>query len=305
MSAHDHAGGDHASHGHDVRGSSTKRLAIVLGLISVYMVAELVGGLVANSLALLADAGHMLSDAAALALAIFAGWIARRPPTPRQSYGYYRAEILGALVNGATLVAMAIFIFIEAWRRFQAPPAVTGELVMGIAFGGLVINLVALRILNSGKNESLNMRGAWLHVLTDALGSVGAIVGGVLVWMFGWYWADPAVSVLIAVLVIYSSWALLKETVAVLMEGAPGGMDVDGIRDAIVSVPGVLAAHDLHVWSVTSGMIALSAHVCVSSEASHGEVVTIVRALLRERFRIDHVTIEAESLEPRHEAMHA
>ena len=305
MSAHDHAGDDHASHGHDVRGASTKRLAIVLGLISLYTVAELLGGLVANSLALLADAGHMLSDAAALALALVAGWIARRPPTPRQSYGYYRAEILAALVNGATLVAIAIFIFIEAWRRFQAPPAVTGELVIGIAFGGLVINLVALRILNSGKNESLNVRGAWLHVLTDTLGSVGAIIGGVLVWMFGWYWADPAVSVLIALLVIYSSWALLEETVAVLMEGTPGGVDVDGIRNAIVSVPGILSAHDLHVWSITSGMIALSAHVCVSSEASQGEVLTILRALLRERFRIDHVTIEPESLEPSHEAMHA
>lgn len=305
MSAHDHAGDGRATHGHDVRGSATKRLAIVLALISLYTVAELVGGLVANSLALLADAGHMLSDAAALALALFAGWIARRPPTPRQSYGYYRAEILAALVNGATLVAIAVFIFIEAWRRFQAPPDVTGELVVGIAFGGLVINLVALWILNSGKNESLNVRGAWLHVLTDALGSVGAMVAGVLVWMFGCYWADPAVSVLIALLVIYSSWSLLKETVAVLMEGAPGGIDVDGIRNTLMSVPGVLSAHDLHVWSITSGMVALSAHVCVASEASHGEVLTILRTLLRERFRSDHVTIEAETLEPRHEAMHA
>lgn len=305
MSAHDHAGGDHASHGHDVRGSSTKRLAIVLGLISLYMVAEVVGGVVANSLALLADAGHMLSDAAALALALFAGWIARRPPTPRQSYGYYRVEILAALVNGSTLVAIAILIVVEAWRRFQAPPTVTGELVIGIAFGGLLVNLIALKILNAGKNENLNVRGAWLHVLTDALGSVGAIVGGVLVWMFGWYWADPAVSVVIALLVIYSSWALLKETVAVLMEGAPGGVDVDGIRDAIVSVPGVLSVHDLHVWSITSGMIALSAHVCVSSAASNGEVLSMLRAILRERYRIDHVTIETEALEPRHEAMHA
>lgn len=292
------------SHAHGGRGTTTKRLAIVLALISAYLVAELVGGLLANSLALLADAGHMLSDAAALALALFAGWVARRPPTPRRSYGYYRAEILAALINGATLVAIAILILVEAWHRLESPPAVRGELVIAIACGGLVINLIALRILNSGKNESLNLRGAWLHVLTDALGSVGAIIGGLSVWMFGWFWADPAVSVLIALLVVYSSWALLRETVAVLMEGAPGGIDVDAIRNVIASVPGVLSVHDLHVWSITSGMIALSAHACVAGDVSQPEILTALRELLREQFRIDHVTIEIEPLERQHGTMH-
>ena len=240
-----------------------RRLGIVLALVSAYLVAEVVGGLLTNSLALLADAGHMLSDAAALALSLFAIWIAERPATPARTYGYYRTEILAALVNGATLIAIAIYIFIEAFQRFRAPPEVLGGLMMTFAAGGLVVNLAGLWILNAGRGESLNMRGAWLHVLTDALGSVGAIVGGALIYFFGWSWADPAVSVLIGLLVLYSSWGLLKESVAVLMEGTPGQIDVDAVRDAIASVPAVRGVHDLHVWSITSGMVALSAHVTV------------------------------------------
>ncbi|MGH7458092.1 MAG: cation diffusion facilitator family transporter, partial [Longimicrobiaceae bacterium] len=217
------AGHNHGhAHGGSAGSRNRERLAITLGLVTFYMVVEVVGGLLTNSLALLADAGHMLSDAGALALSLFAIWIAQKPATSKHTYGYYRTEILAALANGATLVAISIYIFVEAYQRFDDPPEVQGALMMGIAVGGLAINLIGLWILNAGKGESLNVRGAWLHVLSDALGSVGAILAGGLIWAFGWNWADPAASVTIGLLVLYSSWALLKETVAVLMEGTPG-----------------------------------------------------------------------------------
>jgi cobalt-zinc-cadmium efflux system protein len=251
---HHHHGHGHA-HG---RAANQKRLGIVLVLVLVYMVAEVVGGILTNSLALLADAGHMLSDAAALGLSMFAIWISQRPPSGRRTYGYYRTEILAALVNGATLVAISLFIMVEAVRRMGAPPEVHGSLMMWIAVGGLLVNLAGLWILNAGKSDSLNVRGAWLHVLSDALGSVGVIVAGALIWGLGWNWADPVASIVISLLVLYSAWALLKETVAVLMEEAPGHIDVDEVRDAIIAVPSVLAVSDLHVWTITSGMVSLS-----------------------------------------------
>lgn len=288
---HDHGPGGHR---HRSRGANRKRLTITLVLSATYMVAEVVGGLLTNSLALLADAGHMLSDVAALALSLFAMWIAQRPPTPQRSYGYYRSEILAALVNGATLIAVAIYVFVEAYDRLRSPPEVQGGLMMAIAGGGLAINLIGLWILNAGRNESLNVRGAWLHVATDALGSVGAIVGGLLIWTLGWNWADPAVSVLIGVLVVYSSWNLLRQTVAVLMDAAPGEIDVDAVRDALAGVRGVTEVHDLHIWSITSGMVALSGHVRVADGRSHGEVLAELRSRPHDRFGIEHATIQCE-----------
>ena len=290
--AHGHA---HAGHGHaHARAANRRRLSIVLALAGAYMVAEAIGGIVTNSLALLADAGHMLSDVAALALSLFAIRIAERPPTPRRSYGYYRTEILAALANGATLVAISAFIFIEAWKRFRDPPEVEGALVMWIAVGGLLVNLVGLWILGGGRDESLNVRGAWLHVLSDALGSVGVILAGFLIWAFGWAWADPAVSVVIGILVVLSSWHLLRETVSVLMEGAPAHIDMDAVRDEIAGFPSVFAVHDLHVWSITSGMVALSAHVRVTDELHCNVVLAGLRERLHQRFGIDHVTIQVE-----------
>ena len=292
---HSHgASGAHHHHQHGGRGANRKRLSITLALVAIYMVAEVIGGFLTNSLALLADAGHMLSDVAALGLALFATSFARRPATARMSYGYYRTEILAALVNGATLIAISLYIFVEAYRRFREPPEVQGALMMGIAVGGLTVNLVGLWILNDGKGESLNVRGAWLHVLTDALGSVGAIVGGALIWLFGWNWADPLVSVLIGILVIFSSWALLKESVAVLMEGVPGNVDVDEVRSAMASVPGVRAVHDLHVWSITSGLVALSSHVLVSEGESWNGLLSSLRRTLHDRFGIEHTTLQLE-----------
>ena len=289
--AHGHGHGHGHAHG---RSANSRRLALVLALVLVYMVAEVVGGLLTNSLSLLADAGHMLSDAGSLALSLFAIWIAQRPPTSTHTFGYYRTEILAALVNGATLVAIAVYVFVEAFQRLAAPPPVEGGLMMWIAAGGLAINLFGLWALHEGKDHSLNMHGAWLHVLTDALGSVGVITAGVLIWLFDWRWADPAASVAIAVLVLYSSWGLLRETVSVLMEGAPGHIDVDEVRTVLGGVPGVLSAHDLHVWTITSGMVALSAHVISSDDEPSGPLLARIRRTLHDRFGIDHITVQIE-----------
>jgi len=268
---------------------------LTLILAAVYMIAEVIGGLWAQSLALLADAGHMLSDVAALALSLGAIWIAERPPTPQRTYGYYRMEILAALANAVMLVMVAIFIFIEAIERLQEPVEVQGWVVIWIATGGLLMNLIGLWILHGGREESLNIQGAWLHVLSDALGSVGAITAGLLVWLFGWYWADAAISMVIGLLVIYSSWNLLKEAVSVLMEHAPGGIDVDQVRDLIRGTPGVLAVHDLHVWTITTGMSALSAHVVISDLNLQQILLKQLRDELHQHFGIDHITIQIET----------
>ncbi len=267
---------------------------MTLVLVLLYMVAEVVGGWLSNSLALLADAGHMLSDAAALALSLFAAWIARRPPTPQRSYGYYRAEILAALVNGAALGAISIWVIVEAYHRLWQPPEVAGPLMMGIAIGGLFVNLIALWLLHSSRDANINMRGAWLHLLGDLLGSIAAVAGGALIWTWGWYWADPLASALISLLIIYSSWGLLKEAIAILMEGTPGHVDLDEVRSVMAGVPGIQAVHDLHVWTITSGMEALSGHVVVEHGRSDPALLSALRAALHERFGIDHITIQVE-----------
>lgn len=288
--AHHHDHGHHAQRG----AANRRRLTWTLLLAAGYMVAEFIGGLLTNSLALLADAGHMLSDVAALGLSLFALKIAERPPTRKRTYGYYRAEILAALLNGATLIAISIFIFVEAFRRLAEPLEVHGPGMLAIAVGGLVINLAGLYLLHGGRHESLNVRGAWLHVLTDALGSVGAIIAGVLIWAFGWRWVDPVVSMVIGLLVIYSAWRLVAESVSVLMESAPRGIDVDAVHQAMEEVPGVLSVHDLHVWTITSGMDSLSAHVVVADGYAHAQLLYTLREMLRKRFGIDHLTIQIE-----------
>lgn len=294
----------HHHHHHRERGEGSRiqsglaanrgRLVAALALSLSYMLAEIVGGLLTGSLALLADAAHMFSDAAALGLSLFAIWIAQRPADSRQTYGYYRTEILAALINGATLLAISVFIFIEAVERWRAPQPVEGGPMMAVAAGGLAVNLSMLWILDRGKSTSLNIRGAWLHVLTDTLGSVQALLAGVVIWRWGWYWADPLASVLIGLLVIYSSWGLLKEVVSVLMEGAPAHIDVDEVRSAIRGLPGVLSVHDLHVWTITSGLESLSAHVVVE-DRPRDEALAEIRQMLRSRFGVSHQTIQLES----------
>lgn len=286
---HDHDHG-HAAH----RAGNRRRLAMTLALAATYLVAEIVGGLWTGSLALLADAGHMFSDVASLGLSLFAVWIAERPPSAKRTYGYYRAEILAALANGATLVAVSIVIWIEAADRFRQPPEVRGGAMMGIAVGGLVVNLLGLWILSGGRQQSLNVRGAFLHVMADALGSVGAIGAGVLIWTLGWELADPIASVAIGLLVIVSAWRLLQESVSVLMESAPRGIDVDEVLAAMRAVPGVAGVHDLHVWTITSGMVALSAHVHARRELPAGPLLNDIRTAMHERFGIEHITVQVE-----------
>lgn len=286
--------GDGHVHGPSTGTRNRRRLWITLGLVVLYMGTEIVGGLLTNSLALLADAGHMFSDAAALGLALFALWFARRPAPPEHTFGYYRVEILAALANGATLVGISIYIFVVAWQRFRAPPEVEGGLMMAVAAGGLLVNLAGLLILHGGRDESLNVRGAWLHVLADLLGSIQALVAGGLIWWLGWNLADPTASVLIGVLILYSSWRLLAESVAVLMQRAPGDLDVDELRSSIVALEGVTAVCDLHVWTVTSGLLSMSAHVVVADGSRRREMLARVRHLVHEEFGIDHVTIQLE-----------
>lgn len=286
--------GDHSHEHAHAHAANVRRLAWTLGLVVVYMIAEIVGGILSNSLALLADAGHMFSDAASLALAIFAMWIARRPADATRTWGYHRAEILAALANAVTLVVVSLYIFYEAFQRFQSPAEVQGPLMMSVAVGGLVVNLIGLWLLHEGKSDNLNVRGAWLHVMGDMLGSVGAILAGILIWAFGWEWADPVASVIIALLVLWSSWNLLKATLAVLMEAAPAHINVDEVRRAIGEIPGVSGVHDLHVWTITSGLIALSAHVDVQSLEGYTSLMVEIRRVLKDEFGIEHCTIQVE-----------
>ena len=271
-----------------------RRLSWALVLAASYMAAEFVGGVMSGSLALIADAGHMLSDAASLALALFALWIGGRPPTAQFSYGYRRAEVLAALVNAVALLVVAGGICVEAYHRFADPPLVNGALMFGVATGGLVINLVMLRLLSAGRHDSLNIEGAWLHVLTDLLGSIGAIVSGLLIWRWGWSWVDPIASVVIVVLVVVSALSLMRRTAIVLMEATPSHIDIEAVQRCIAETSEVCSVHHLHVWTITGGMEALSAHVVVSDECNHDGLLERLRENLRLGFRIDHVTIQFE-----------
>ncbi|MGB5545254.1 MAG: cation diffusion facilitator family transporter [Polyangiales bacterium] len=271
-----------------------RRLTMALVLTATYMVAEIVGGLAANSLALLADAGHMFSDAAALGLSLVAVMLAQRPATQQRTYGFHRAEILAALINGAALLALSVLIAREAWERLAAPPEVHGGLMLAVASGGLAINLANLLILSGGRESNLNVRGAWLHVMADTLGSVGAISAGAAIYFFGWSWADPAASFVIATLVLYSAWGLVRETLDVLMEGVPKGISIADITATLKELPGVLDAHDLHVWSLTSGRNIATAHLIIEEDADHQAIIDVANRTLASRFSIRHATIQVE-----------
>jgi cobalt-zinc-cadmium efflux system protein len=271
------------------------RLAIVLALAAGYMLAEAVGGFLTGSLALLADAGHMLSDVVALSLGLFAVRLAQRSPTPQRTYGYHRTEILVALAQGALLVGVALALFVEAVQRLGETHEILAGPMLAIAAGGLAVNLAGLALLAGGREHNLNVRGAWLHVLSDALGSAGAILAALLVLAFGWTWADPLASIAIAALIVRSSWSLMREAVSVLMEWAPEHVDVEAIQRQLAAVPNVIAVHDLHVWTIGSGMVALSGHVVVADEREAGKLLQEMSDLLHERFGIDHATLQIET----------
>jgi cobalt-zinc-cadmium efflux system protein len=284
--------GDRHDHAHRAR--DRRALSVALVLVVAFMVFEIAAGIVSDSLAVLADAGHMLSDASSLALALGAVWLAGRPATTQRSFGYRRAEILAALVNGVLLVVIAIWIFVEAARRFEDPPDVLGGWVLVVGCTGLAVNLAAAWILSRGGSGSLNMRGALLHVLADALGSAGVIVAGIVVLGTGWDTIDPVVSVVIGVLILASSWSILKESVNVLLEATPSGMSAQEVGRAIVAVDEVLEVHDLHIWTITSGFSALSAHVLVEPGADCHGLRRQIEGVLRERFALEHTTLQVD-----------
>jgi len=261
--------------------------------VLAFAAVEVAGGIVADSLALLADAVHMVSDAGSLGLALGASWLATRPATPGRSFGYARAEILAALVNGAVLVALAIWIFVEAARRLANPPDVRGGWVLVVGFIGLLVNLIAARVLWR-PGGSLNLRAALLHVLADLLGSFGVVLAGLLVLAAGWERADPIVSILIGVLVLLSAWTVLREATGILLEAAPAGLDVQEVQSAITSQDGVVGVHDLHVWTITSGFPSLSAHVIVQRDADCHAVRRELEQVLHDRFGLDHTTLQVD-----------
>lgn len=289
----------HASHAscdnHSVSSNNIGRLSLVLAITTLYMVVEFLGGLWANSLALLADAGHMLADVGAITLALFAAWFAEQPASSQKTYGYYRLEIVAAFVNGIILAIMAAYIIYEAYERFKNPPQVEGALLMAIAAGGFVINLIAAAILFSPGQRNINVRGAFIHVVSDSLGSLGAVLAGASVMYFGFVQADAIFSVLIAVLVLVNGWKLIQEAVNILLEACPAHLNVAQIRQALTALPEVQSVHDLHVWCITSGKDAMSVHVVVEDPNHYTpELVTKIQHTLKDRFGLTHITIQLE-----------
>ena len=277
------------------RHSETQRLKWALAINSVYFFAELIAGFLTNSLALISDAGHMLSDVGALALSLFAFRMAQRPATHQSTFGYHRVEILVALFNGLTLWFIVGIIFAAAYQRILQPPTVESFGMTIVAILGLAVNLAAAAILHAGHRHNLNMRGAFLHVASDAFGSVGAIAAGAVMLTTGWYLADPLISVFIGALILFSSWSLVKDSVSVLMQSVPKGIRLEEVRQTIESVDGVSKVHDLHVWAVTSDIFTLSAHAVVENGGDFHQVLNDIEDTLKQRFNIEHTTIQLET----------
>ena len=283
-------------HGRHTHGSMHKRrLLAVFGLTAGFLVIEAAVGLWTGSLSLLADATHMLVDAGGILLSLLAVWFAERPATPAKTYGYYRVEILAALVNGVVLCVMAIAILVATYERMWQPPVVPGGPILAVAVLGLAVNMSSLALLHAGAHASLNVRSAYLEVLGDALSSAIVISAGAVILLTGWVWVDLVAGALIAVFILPRTWALLRQAVNILLEGAPAHLDVREIEDAMAAAPAVRRVHDLHVWTLTSGREAMSAHVVVEAGAPGDKILEALHLILHARFGIDHTTIQIET----------
>jgi cobalt-zinc-cadmium efflux system protein len=296
----------HHHHGHhdpfEQRNRNKKGLSVALVITAAIMFMEIAGGILSNSLALLSDAGHMFSDTASLALSLLAIWFTSKPPSPRKTYGFYRLEILAALINGIALFVVAGMILWEAYQRFLNPPQVAGNTVLIVAFIGLMANLVSAAVLvkTSDIKENLNVRSAYLHILGDALGSVGTIVAGLLVTFFSWYMADPIISVFVVLLILKSAWGVIRDTTHVLMEGAPVTIDQDELKRTLMSIDKVINVHDLHVWTITSGLDSLSCHLVIEDDGDSQRILQQAVRIIEDRFQIRHTTIQVETSHMRH-----
>jgi cobalt-zinc-cadmium efflux system protein len=283
------------AHSHDApQPGSVRALSLALGITAGYTVVEVAGGFLTDSLAVLADAVHMLSDNVALALALVAVWLARRPATPERTYGFKRAEVLAALANGVTLVALSVWIFYEAVQRFRDPPDVLAGWMLVIALVGIAVNVTAGAILHRARQESINVEAAFRHVFADLLGSLGVAAAAVLILATGWLEADAVVSVLIGVLVLASSWTILRDATSILLEAAPRGIDTRTVGARLAAVPGVVEVHDLHIWTITSGFPALSAHVLVGRDEDCHARRRELEHLLAHDFGIEHTTLQVD-----------
>lgn len=272
----------------------SSKLAWALGLTATYMVAEVVGGVITGSLALLADAAHMLTDVAGLALALLAIRFAAREATSKRTYGYLRMEVLAALTNAVVLLLLTIYIIYEAYQRLVAPPEVMSGPMLAVAVVGLIVNLISMRLLASGSSESLNVKGAYFEVLSDMLGSLGVIVAALLMMWKGWRLADPIIGAAIGLFIVPRTFILLRQATNILMEGTPEHIDVDELQRRLLAIAGVSAVHDLHVWTITSGMDAMSCHLVVDDLSQAAEHLRQTRSLLKKDFGIDHITIQVE-----------
>lgn len=280
-----------------------RRLRLALAITATFLIAEVVGGVVSNSLALLADAGHMLTDVAALALSLFVAWFSRQPYEPRRTFGYLRWEILAAFLNGATLLLLSAWIAFEAVMRLREPEAVASGVMLVIAVVGIVANVAAAAILHPASTASLNLRGAYLHVLGDLLGSVAVVVAALLVRFTGWLVADPIASLLMTLLIVRGAWQLVRESVDVLLESTPAHISVGAVRKQLEAIPGIESVHDLHVWTVTSGVVAMSVHAIVREPERHQHVLEHVHDAMR-LFGIQHVTVQLERREMYERELH-
>lgn len=285
--------GNVSSSAHAEREAVSTKLIIVLILTAIFMVVEAVAGYVSHSLALLADAGHMLIDVGALALSAFTAWLVRKPASPTKTYGYLRMEIFAAVVNGAALIGIAVAVIREAFERLAAPPEIRVDIFLMAATAGLLINVVSLRVLHSHRHGGLNIRGAYLHVLGDLLGSIGALAAALIVKYTGWRLADPVMSILLSLLILGGAWQLLKESTAILLEAVPPHVPLDDVRRRLLAVPGVEDVHDLHVWTVTSGVVAMSGHAVIPDLSRHPAALKEMLHQL-EHLGIQHSTLQLE-----------